>query len=123
MPKTRTIVPKLVYLRVGAERQCSDGALETFFSDANVLREVVSAALLKSHGTLGAAAVEYQLIHFDAESRTGILRAPVEVKNDLWVALTLLSEYQGRPARIVVSHVSPFLLPLARVREGLGEGI
>lgn len=111
--KTHTLIPTSTYLRLCATLDpCS--APSAIFASQETLRTVIDSALETTHGTLGAAALAYDVLHIDAATSSAILRAPVAVKSDLWAALTLITSFRGAPARITVTHASNFLLALTR---------
>jgi RNase P/RNase MRP subunit POP5 len=108
---TLTLAPQFVYMRITLETasEASSG-----FASKVVLDEVVSRALLEAYGIAGSAALCVETIEFDAATGAGILKVSASVIQSVWAALTLVSKAGGVPARIIVSHSSPFLLAIGR---------
>jgi RNase P/RNase MRP subunit POP5 len=99
-------------MRVSLERSTEDA--RRGFESVTTMDALISGALLNSFGIAGSASISYRLVEFDDASGTGIFNVPVDCASDFWAALTMVTAASGRPVRVVVSHATPFLYPLAR---------
>jgi RNase P/RNase MRP subunit POP5 len=111
---TRTLVPQHVYLQVELETASPAVGVVRGFADAAALEAIVSAALLDSFGVAGSAKLSVDVAQYGGVEGTSILRVAARHVQDVWAALTLVAEVHGKPARVVVSRATPFLLALTR---------
>jgi RNase P/RNase MRP subunit POP5 len=111
LPTTRTIVPQSMYMRIKMETVADS---DRGFSSKDAMEAIISRALVDSYGIAGSSALHVEVLEFDMATRAGILKVPTSAAQDIWAALTLLSQSGVHAARIIVSHVTPFLLAIAR---------
>jgi RNase P/RNase MRP subunit POP5 len=111
IPTTRTVVPQSMYMRIKMETVADS---DRGFSSKDAMEAIVSRALVDSYGIAGSSALHVEILEFDMATRAGILKVPASATQDIWAALTLLSQSGVHAARIIVSHVTPFLLAIAR---------
>lgn len=103
---SRTVVPGVLYVRL--EVHASEP-----LPGKSALEEVISRALFTSFGVAGSAQMSIDIIHFDQTSQVAVGKVVAAAAQDVWSALTLVSNINDHPGRISVSHTSPFLLALA----------
>ncbi|XP_007908840.1 ribonuclease P protein subunit p14 isoform X2 [Callorhinchus milii] len=75
-------------------------------------KHLIVAALRDLHGEIGAA-LPVDVLTFEEEILSAILRVQNRGLVKLWSALTLLGCYQGQKCAFRVLQVSPFLLALS----------
>lgn len=99
------------YLRIKLDI-AKDKDLPSVQLDAVTFKSVLVKGLGSLHGQVGAA-INVDVLKFDAKSLHAILKVGERCLVKLWSALTLLSCYQERRCVITVQQVSPHLLSLA----------
>ncbi|XP_060622458.2 ribonuclease P protein subunit p14 [Anolis sagrei] len=86
--------------------------------DANIslnaveFKQLIISALKRLHGEVGAA-LPVDVLTYEEQNLSAILRVPNSGLVKLWSALTLLGSYQNRDCAFRVIQTSPFLLALA----------
>jgi len=70
------------------------------------LKHGLYAAAMKFFGEYGASFVQLKLIEYDAKGKTGILRCERSKIDEVLGFLALVSELNGKPARIVAKRTS-----------------
>ncbi|XP_034020978.1 ribonuclease P protein subunit p14 [Thalassophryne amazonica] len=75
------------------------------------LKLFITTGLRNLYGEVGAA-LPFDLLKYDEESRIGFLRVYSSGLVKLWSSLTLLGFYQNQSCAFRVLQVSPFLLAL-----------
>lgn len=75
------------------------------------LKTFIVSCLRGLHGEVGAA-LDVDVLKYDEEKRTALLRVPSRGLVKLWSSLTLQGSYQNRACAFRVLQVSPFLLGL-----------
>ncbi|CAM4658584.1 unnamed protein product [Leuciscus chuanchicus] len=73
---------------------------------------MIIRGLRELYGEIGAS-IPFDLLKFDENQLTGILRVYNSGLVKLWSALTLLGSYQNEACALRVTQVSPFLLALS----------
>ncbi|XP_048403208.2 ribonuclease P protein subunit p14 [Stegostoma tigrinum] len=97
------------YLKVGLEfGETRPG----FRLNAAHFKQLIVLALKDLHGEFGAA-LPVDVLRFEEETLTAILRVKSSGLVKLWSALTLLGSYQNQKCAFTVMQVSPFLLALS----------
>ncbi|XP_038666433.1 ribonuclease P protein subunit p14 [Scyliorhinus canicula] len=97
------------YLKVGlAFEETRPG----FRLNAAHFKQLIVSALKDLHGEIGAA-LPFDVLKFEEETLTSILRVKSNGLVKLWSALTLLGSYQNQKCAFRVTQVSPFLLALS----------
>uniref|UniRef100_A0A667Y2T0 Uncharacterized protein n=2 Tax=Myripristis murdjan TaxID=586833 RepID=A0A667Y2T0_9TELE len=76
------------------------------------LKQLIVSGLSSLFGEVGAA-LPFDLLKYDEEALTGILRVHSRGLVKLWSSLTLLGSYQNEACAFRVLQVSPFLLALS----------
>ncbi|XP_078517621.1 ribonuclease P protein subunit p14 isoform X1 [Lissotriton helveticus] len=80
--------------------------------NAAQFKQVIILALKELHGEIGAALL-LDVLTFDEQTLTAIIRICSRGLVKLWSALTLLGNYQNQSCAFRVIQTSPFLLALA----------
>ncbi|XP_039547240.1 ribonuclease P protein subunit p14 [Pimephales promelas] len=75
-------------------------------------KQLVIRGLKELYGEIGAS-IPFDLLKFDENELTGVLRVYNSGLVKLWSALTLLGSYQNEACAFRVTQVSPFLLALS----------
>uniref|UniRef100_A0A2D4IBC4 Uncharacterized protein n=1 Tax=Micrurus lemniscatus lemniscatus TaxID=129467 RepID=A0A2D4IBC4_MICLE len=75
-------------------------------------KQLIISALKRLHGEVGAA-LPVDVLTYEEETLTAILRVSNVGHVKLWSALSLLGSYQNRKCAFRVIQTSPFLLALA----------
>nr|XP_046240839.1 ribonuclease P protein subunit p14 [Scatophagus argus]XP_046240840.1 ribonuclease P protein subunit p14 [Scatophagus argus]XP_046240841.1 ribonuclease P protein subunit p14 [Scatophagus argus]XP_046240842.1 ribonuclease P protein subunit p14 [Scatophagus argus] len=75
------------------------------------LKQFIITGLRSLYGEVGAA-LTFDLLKYDEETRTAFLRVCSRGLVKLWSSLTLLGSYQNQACAFRVLQVSPFLLAL-----------
>ncbi|XP_008103640.2 ribonuclease P protein subunit p14 [Anolis carolinensis] len=75
-------------------------------------KQLIISALKRLHGEVGAA-LPFDVLTYEEQNLSAILRVPNSGLVKLWSALTLLGSYQNRDCAFRVIQTSPFLLALA----------
>nr|XP_060622458.1 ribonuclease P protein subunit p14 [Anolis sagrei ordinatus] len=75
-------------------------------------KQLIISALKHLHGEVGAA-LPVDVLTYEEQNLSAILRVPNSGLVKLWSALTLLGSYQNRDCAFRVIQTSPFLLALA----------
>ncbi|CAH3019327.1 unnamed protein product [Porites evermanni] len=99
------------YLRVKLEI-AKETDLPPIHLEAVTFKSILLQALDSLHGKIGAA-LNVDILKFDAKSMEAIVRVRERGLVKLWSAMTLFSYYQDRQCAITVIQVSPHLLSLA----------
>ncbi|KAM6981110.1 ribonuclease P protein subunit p14 [Aplochiton taeniatus] len=76
------------------------------------LKQLIIRGLQDLYGEVGAA-LPFDLLKYDEQTLTAILRVRDRSLVKLWSAMTLLGTYQNQPCAFRVSQVSHFLLALS----------
>ncbi|KAM4612877.1 ribonuclease P protein subunit p14 isoform 1-T1 [Polymixia lowei] len=76
------------------------------------LKQFIITGLKNLYGEVGAA-FPFDLLKYDVDSQTALLRVYNRGLVKLWSSLTLLGSYQDQPCAFRVLQVSPFLLALS----------
>ncbi|XP_078065678.1 ribonuclease P protein subunit p14 [Mustelus asterias] len=97
------------YLKVGLEFEERRPGLRL---NAAHFKQLIVSALKDLHGEIGAA-LPVDVLKFEEETLTAILRIQSSGLVKLWSALTLLGSYQNQKCAFRVTQVSPFLLALS----------
>uniref|UniRef100_A0A671LDN8 Ribonuclease P protein subunit p14-like n=1 Tax=Sinocyclocheilus anshuiensis TaxID=1608454 RepID=A0A671LDN8_9TELE len=82
-----------------------------YITDAQ-FKQLIICGLKDLYGEVGAS-FPFDLLKFDQNELTGILRVYNSGLVKLWSALTLLGSYQNEACAFRVTQVSPFLLALS----------
>ncbi|XP_035676454.1 ribonuclease P protein subunit p14-like [Branchiostoma floridae] len=85
---------------------------KTMTVDVLTFRTVIMKAMMSMYGEIGAA-VPIDILKYDVETMSAILRVAGSNMVKLWGALTMLSYYDEKPCAFRVEQVSPFLMALA----------
>lgn len=75
-------------------------------------KQIVISALRDLYGEIGAA-FPFDVLKFEEDTLTAVLRVYNSGLVKLWSALTLLGSYHSEPCAVRVVQVSPFLLALS----------
>ncbi|KAG7478153.1 hypothetical protein MATL_G00077240 [Megalops atlanticus] len=75
-------------------------------------KQLIISALKDLYGEIGAA-FPFDVLKFEENTLTAVLRVYNSGLVKLWSALTLLGSYQNEPCAVQVKQVSPFLLALS----------
>ncbi|KAM9362221.1 ribonuclease P protein subunit p14 isoform 2-T2 [Symphorus nematophorus] len=75
------------------------------------LKQFIITGLKSLHGEVGAA-LNFDLLKYDEDGLTALLRVYSRGLVKLWSSLTLLGSYQNQACAFRVQQVSPFLLAL-----------
>lgn len=84
---------------------------ETTRLSAVELKQFIITGLKSLHGEVGAA-LNFDLLKYDEDTLTALLRVSSSGLVKLWTSLTLLGSYQNQDCAFRVHQVSPFLLAL-----------
>lgn len=84
---------------------------ETTRLTAVELKQFIITGLKALHGEVGAA-LNFDLLKYDEDTLTALLRVSSSGLVKLWTSLTLLGSYQNQDCAFRVHQVSPFLLAL-----------
>ncbi|XP_060897267.1 ribonuclease P protein subunit p14 [Labrus mixtus] len=76
------------------------------------LKQFIITGLKSLHGEVGAA-LTFDLLKYDEETLTALLRVASKGLVKLWSSLTLLGFYQNQACAFRVLQVSPYLLSLS----------
>nr|XP_028575439.1 ribonuclease P protein subunit p14 isoform X2 [Podarcis muralis] len=95
------------YLKIHLEFQEADFSL-----NAVEFKQLIISALKRLHGEVGAALL-VDVLTYEEETLSAVLRVPNVGLAKLWSALTLFGSYQNRKCAFRVIQTSPFLLALA----------
>uniref|UniRef100_A0A3P8WWC4 Ribonuclease P/MRP 14 subunit n=1 Tax=Cynoglossus semilaevis TaxID=244447 RepID=A0A3P8WWC4_CYNSE len=74
-------------------------------------KQFIITGLKILYGEVGAA-LTFDVLKYDEDSRTAFLRVPSRGLVKLWSSLTLLGSYQDQACAFRILQVSPFLLAL-----------
>ncbi|KAJ8258314.1 hypothetical protein COCON_G00173260 [Conger conger] len=80
--------------------------------NAVYFKQMIISALRDLYGEIGAA-FPFDVLKFEEDTLTAVLRVYNSGLVKLWTALTLLGSYQSEPCAVHVTQVSPFLLALS----------
>ncbi|KAJ8404130.1 hypothetical protein AAFF_G00344800 [Aldrovandia affinis] len=75
-------------------------------------KQLIISALRDLYGEIGAA-FPFDVLKFEEDTLTAVLRVYNSGLVKLWSALTLLGSYHSEPCAVRVTQVSPFLLALS----------
>ncbi|XP_078399729.1 ribonuclease P protein subunit p14 isoform X1 [Cetorhinus maximus] len=103
------------YLKVGLE---FEGTRPGFRLNAAHFKHLIVSALKDLHGEIGAA-LPVDLLRFEEETLTAILRVKSSGLVKLWSALTLLGSYQNEKCAFRVTQMLPGLLSISSITCGL----
>lgn len=84
---------------------------ETIRLSAVELKQFIFTGLKTLHGEVGAA-LNFDLLKYDEDTLTALLRVYSSGLVKLWSSLTLIGSYQNQDCAFRVHQVSPFLLAL-----------
>ncbi|XP_008303397.1 ribonuclease P protein subunit p14 [Stegastes partitus] len=85
---------------------------ETTRLSAVELKQFIITGLKNLHGEVGAA-LNFDVLKYDDDTLTALLRVYSKGLVKLWSSLTLLGSYQNQACAFRVLQVSPFLLALS----------
>ncbi|XP_033885611.1 ribonuclease P protein subunit p14-like isoform X2 [Acipenser ruthenus] len=75
-------------------------------------KQLIISSLRELYGEIGAA-LPFDVLKFEENTLSAVLRVYSSALVRLWSALTLLGGYQGQPCGVRVVQVTPFLLALS----------
>eukprot|EP00808_Paulinella_micropora_P003621 g41914.t1 len=81
--------------------------------DAQLLQRLLTHAIKKMFGAMGAGLCEVDVLDLQSEQNTALVLTNRESLVKLWGALTLCTQYQETACRILVLDSSPYLFSLA----------
>ncbi|XP_066284951.1 ribonuclease P protein subunit p14-like [Branchiostoma lanceolatum] len=85
---------------------------KTMTVDVLTFRTVIMKAMMSMYGEVGAA-IQIDILKYEDETMSAILRVAGSNMVKLWGALTMLSYYDEKPCAFRVHQVSPFLMAFA----------
>lgn len=101
----RTLRPSHIFLRIMLEvHEVAASSLSS-----NALACCIDRALREAYGEMGSLRLSYEFVNIGEHApATAVIKVPREYFAQVWAALSLLSTYEQKRARILVTHATPF---------------